>query len=134
MIPVHLPCAFTADYDRLNNTNALIAGLWPSASEAVSQQLVQAVAPGLVQQAAKDYSAGYLTDLRLIEFELGEVRPQQLQSFSCCCDSQLPPRLDGMKVYDDHACTHMHAMSAAAAATAAAGGELGESSGPCYIC
>jgi hypothetical protein len=65
---------FNADYDRLNNTNALIAGLWPSVSEAVSQQLVQAMAPGLMQQAANDYGAGYLTDLKLVEFELGEVR------------------------------------------------------------
>ena len=59
--------------DRLNNTNALMAGLWPSLSEAVSQQLVQAMAPGLMQQAAKDYGAGYLTDLKLVQFELGEV-------------------------------------------------------------
>jgi hypothetical protein len=34
---------FNADYDRLNNTNAFIAGLRPSVSEAVSQQLVQAI-------------------------------------------------------------------------------------------
>ncbi|KAF6259938.1 hypothetical protein COO60DRAFT_1700585 [Scenedesmus sp. NREL 46B-D3] len=73
------------DYDRLNNTNALLAGLWPSVSEAVRQQLLDMV-PGMMQQAAKDYGAGYLTDLRLVDFELGE----------------LPPRLDGMKVYDDH--------------------------------
>jgi hypothetical protein len=73
-----------ADYDRLNNTNALIAGLWPSVSEAVSQQLVLAMAPGLMQQAAKDYGAGYLTDLKLVEFELGEVSQERpLLSVTC---------------------------------------------------
>jgi hypothetical protein len=47
----------------------------------VSQQLVAAMATGMMQQAAKDYGAGYLTGLKLVEFELGEV---SLRMLKCC--------------------------------------------------
>lgn len=50
-------------------------GLWPSVSEAVTQQLVIQMAPQLMADMAKTYGAGVLTGLELLEFDLGEVRP-----------------------------------------------------------
>eukprot|EP00878_Enallax_costatus_P000530 GHUV01000625.1.p1 GENE.GHUV01000625.1~~GHUV01000625.1.p1 ORF type:complete len:924 (+),score=332.66 GHUV01000625.1:261-3032(+) len=73
------------DYSRLNNINALVLGLWPSVSEAVKRDVVMQMVPSMMDQAVKDYGAGYLTSLKLIEFDLGKAAPL----------------IQGLKVYDE---------------------------------
>lgn len=79
----------SVDYSRLNNINALVLGLWPSVSEAVKQQIVMQMVPSMMDQAVKDYGAGYLTGLKLLEFDLGKVCvfgvSNKLESCSCDC-------------------------------------------------
>lgn len=79
-MPLILLCPLAAfcekrctDYSRLNNINALVLGLWPSVSEAVKQDIVMQMVPQMMDQAVKDYGAGYLTELKLLEFDLGKV-------------------------------------------------------------
>lgn len=69
----HSLVSCSADYSRLNNINALVLGLWPSVAEAVKQQIVMQMVPTMMDQAVKDYGAGYLTGLKLLEFDLGKV-------------------------------------------------------------
>lgn len=69
----HCPAVVPADYSRLNNINALVLSLWPSLSEAIKNEIVLQMVPGMMDQVVKDYGAGYLTHLKLLEFELGKV-------------------------------------------------------------
>jgi len=71
--PPTTPTTTPTDFARTNNINALVMGLWPSVSEAVTQQLVMQMAPQLMADMAKTYGAGVLTGLELLEFDLGDV-------------------------------------------------------------
>lgn len=72
----------SADYNRLNNINALVLGLWPSVSAAIKKDIVMQMVPTMMDQAVKDYGAGYLTDLKLLEFELGKVCEKEIRDAS----------------------------------------------------
>jgi hypothetical protein len=51
----------------------MLSTLWPSITEAVTQQFVMQMVPQMMADAAKNYGAGVLTGLELLEFDLGAV-------------------------------------------------------------
>jgi hypothetical protein len=62
-----------ADFSRTNNINVMLSTLWPSITEAITQQFVMQMVPQMMADAAKNYGAGVLTGLELLEFDLGAV-------------------------------------------------------------
>jgi hypothetical protein len=69
-----LPCwCLAADFSRTNNINVMLSTLWPSITEAITQQFVMQMVPQMMADAAKNYGAGVLTGLELLEFDLGAV-------------------------------------------------------------
>jgi hypothetical protein len=67
------PPLHPADFSRTNNINGILTGLWPSITEAITQDFVMQMVPQMMADAAKQYGAGYLTGLELLEFDLGQV-------------------------------------------------------------